>query len=164
MWEIKFYEVMLVLNTNIPKEFSEAFYFNLITSHDIAVYTNAICELFIEYYDDTVSIPEFALKHETRKLNKWVNGVPTKEIETVEYDAPVGRLDVYVKYVNDYYDVSTNIMCYSCGMFGMKYASYKRKYMDKDCSILDPAMQNYKDEIENAKKFYNVKETRRTTK
>lgn len=154
MWEIKFCEEMMVLNTNIPVELSNAFYFNVVSTHCIMVYSKVKCELFIEYYDD-INIPEFAMKHETWKLNKWVNGLPTEEIETTEVDVPVAKLESYIKYATDAYDTSTNILSYACGMAGMKFSHKPRKYLSADESIIDPAWKYYKDAIEKTKKYYN---------
>lgn len=128
----------------------------MVTAHHIMVYSKAKCDLFIEYYNN-IDIPEFATKHETWKLNKWVNGQQTDEIETTEVDVPMTKLDSYVKYATDAYNVTTNIIHYACGMVAMGYSHTLRKYCGTDEPPLDIAWKRHKDDIEKTRKYYNKK-------
>ena len=132
MWEIIFFSEILVLKEGIPKELMNVIYFNLLRPEysQFMIYTNMKCDLYIEYYDNTI-IPG---------------------LESYNDDMKVSKVDVYIKYADKSYDIPSNILTFSCGMCGCKYAS-KNKYLPRDEKPHDPVDKYYGDIIGKMRKI-----------
>jgi hypothetical protein len=105
LWEIKFYSKMEALNKKIPDEFRSLFYFNLLEYHNVKIYSENECNLFIEYYENNI-------------LQQYMMNDPS--------------MSVYIEHGNDEYYCTTNILNYSNGMCCMMYGQHNllKKYMN----------------------------------
>jgi hypothetical protein len=123
MWEIQFYSRIVNL-CDIPSEFSDVLFLNLVTSQMIQIYSATPSELYAEIYDDQVM-------SELGELLKTCNDgfIYVCTNNTV-------KVQTYVEFAEQQYTVKNNILSFSCGLLGLKYSIVDRKY-DPTAPLID---------------------------
>lgn len=159
MWEIKFYAELFTWDESIPDQYTDALLLNHLTCHEAKIYANTRCEVFIEYYDvedmlsPTLKEEDFPAGNPLDRSdpNAWdTNG----KQKFTKHLVPSGQLSSFIHYEEPFvYDLSTNILRFSCGMVGPAFHIDRLKYLDQNTEVHDPCQRhNLYEEINERKK------------
>jgi hypothetical protein len=110
MWEIQFYSKIINL-CDLPTEFTNCLFFNLLIHHEIMIYSKSQCQLYVETYNVTPLLDSLLTSNQ--------------------------HLSTFVEFAEPLFSIKSTILTTGYGMIGIHFTTSLAKYRAQDQPITD---------------------------